>query len=186
MKRILVTGGAGFVGAPLSRTLRERGYGVLIYDNFFNGRRESVEGLDVVEGDIRERDLLRKTLEEWRPDMVCHLAAIHFIPYCNAHPVETIDVNTRGTATLFDLLKDGKTERVISISTAAVYTPSDTPHSEEAPLNPIDIYGISKLHTEQLLALYQRQTGRTAINVRLFNIYGPGETNPHVIPDILK
>lgn len=186
MKRILVTGGAGFVGAPLSRALKKRGHGVLVYDNFFNGKRENVEGLDVVEGDVRDYDLLQKTLSEWKPAVIFHLAALHFIPYCDAHPVETVEVNTLGTATLLDLLRKQEAERVISISTAAVYSPSDTAHSEDGPVGPLDIYGLSKLQMEGLLKLYHFQTGRSAINVRLFNVYASNDTNPHVLPDILK
>lgn len=185
MSKVFVTGGAGFVGGPLCRKLKRLGHDVLVYDNFFNGRRENVAGLDVVEGDIRDMDALRKTVAGFRPDAVMHLAAIHFIPYCNAHPAEAVDVNTRGTAALLEVLQAAEVPLVIGISTAAVYSPSDHAHSEDDPTVPIDIYGYSKLHAEDLLKLYRRQTGRGAVTVRFFNVYAARDTNPHVLPDIL-
>ena len=185
MSRVFVTGGAGFVGGPLCRTLKAGGHEVIVYDNLFNGRRENVEGFDLVQGDIRDQDLLRRTLDAFAPAAVYHLAAIHFIPYCNAHPAEAVDVNTRGTASLLEVLKADPPERVIAISTAAVYAPSDTAHREEDHPGPIDIYGCSKLFAEGLLELYRRETGRAAVTVRLFNVYGLQDTNPHVLPDIL-
>lgn len=185
MSRIFVTGGAGFVGGPLCRLLKAGGHEVLVYDNLFNGRRENVSGFDLVQGDIRDGALLKSTLEEFAPEAVYHLAAIHFIPYCNAHPAEAVDVNTRGTASLLEALKPRGVGRVIAISTAAVYAPCDTAHREEDAPGPIDIYGYSKLFAEGLLQLYRRETNRAAITVRLFNVYGLADTNPHVLPDIL-
>lgn len=185
MSRIFVTGGAGFVGGPLCRTLKAGGHELLVYDNLFNGRRENIAGLDLVQGDLRDRPLLEETLAAFSPDAVVHLAAIHFIPYCNAHPAEAVDVNTRGTASLLEALRGAPPERVIAVSTAAVYAPADGPHREEDPPGPIDIYGYSKLFAEGLLRLYQREAGRAAVTVRLFNAYGCRDTNPHVLPDIL-
>lgn len=185
MSRIFVTGGAGFVGGPLCRLLKEGGHEVLVYDSLFNGRRENVPGFELVQGDLRDQPLLKDTLAQFAPDAVVHLAAIHFIPYCNAHPAEAVDVNTRGTASLLEVLKSAPPERVIAISTAAVYAPADGPHREADPPGPIDIYGYSKLFAEGLLRLYHRETGRAAVTVRLFNVYGLRDTNPHVLPDIL-
>ena len=185
VSRVFVTGGAGFVGGPLCRALKERGHELLLYDYLFNGRRENVPGFDLVQGDIRDAALLKSTLAGFAPDAVIHLAAIHFIPYCNAHPAEAVDVNTRGTASLLEAAKAAPPERVIAISTAAVYAPADRAHREEDAPGPIDIYGYSKLFAEGLLQLYRRETGRAAIAVRLFNVYGLADTNPHVLPDIL-
>jgi UDP-glucose 4-epimerase len=77
-------------------------------------------------------------------------------------------------------------ESVVVASTAAVYAPSDQAHAEESAIGPTDIYGLTKLWTEQMAGLFSKRTGTPTAVARLFNVYGPGETNPHLIPEILR
>ncbi|MHB8648480.1 MAG: NAD-dependent epimerase/dehydratase family protein, partial [Thermomicrobiales bacterium] len=116
-----------------------------------------------------------------------HLAAIHFIPACNADPRRAIDVNVTGTQTLLDACAAvGSVEAIVIASSAAVYAPSDAPLHEGSALGPVDIYGHTKLWNEQQAALFHRRTGIVVGIARLFNQFGPGETNAHLIPSIIE
>src|SRR5579859_7580923 len=98
MDRVLVTGGAGFIGSHLVESLLDSGADVLVVDDFRLGKREHLEHsgpasrLSMIEGDIRSAADLRP-VADFAPDAVFHMAALHFIPYCNAHPQEALDVN---------------------------------------------------------------------------------------------
>lgn len=191
-RRALVTGGAGFVGHHLIERLLREGCRVVAVDNFSTGVRDHVSpfrshpGFELRQGDITDAAFMERLVALSLPDIIYHLAAIHFIPYCIAHPGQTLHVNVMGTQRLLDAMERARASRFILASTADVYAPSRTPHAESAPLDPLNIYGLSKLFSEQLLALAQRRYPKTRfLTARFFNIYGPGETNPHVLPDIL-
>lgn len=184
---VLITGGAGFVGTTLTSRLLAAGRHVVIYDNFFTTTRPpAAPGLAVVEGDVRDAQRLRSALLEHRPAGVVHLAALHYIPYCDAHPVDTIDVNVVGTQALLEACREASIDRLVFASTAAVYAVSSTPHDEDALIAPQDVYGLSKRFGEEQVATFHRQTGTPCVVARLFNVFGRGETNPHVIPEILR
>jgi len=184
---VLVTGGAGFVGSSLVRRLLDQDYSVTVIDNLLRGSRGNLptdDRLTFVEGDIRSGSDLAAAIA-FKPNYVVHLAAQHFIPYCNEHPGDTIHVNVYGTQNILDAIADSNcVDKLIFASTAAVYAPSDKPHTEDEVMAPIDIYGISKKIGEELVDFFHRQTGISALNARLFNVVGPRETNPHLIPDI--
>jgi UDP-glucose 4-epimerase len=119
------------------------------------------------------------------PDMVIHLAAIHFIPYCNQNPLESSDINIRGTMNILAASKKvPNLKKVLFASTAAVYPISDFAVEETDTLNPMDIYGLSKLTGEQLCEKFYLETKIDTIVCRFFNAFGPNETNPHLIPEI--
>ena len=192
MERILVTGGAGFIGSHLvDLLLATEKASVLVFDNFRLGKREHLEGalstgrLTVLEGDIRSADDLRQ-VADFEPDTVFHLAALHFVPYCKAHPQEAVDVNVLGLDTVIRALRPAPLRRFVFASSAAVYEFGDERWRETSPARPGDIYGISKWMGEHFVAQLHadRPEVRTAVN-RLFNVYGPRETNPHVLPDIM-
>jgi UDP-glucose 4-epimerase len=192
MERILVTGGAGFIGSHLVDSLLDSGKDVLVFDNFSLGRREHLEPdgspgtLTVVEGDIRSSADLRP-VADFAPDTVFHMAALHFIPYCNAHPQEALDVNVLGLDTVIRAVRRSPVQTFVFPSSGAIYGFADDPWPESAPPRPDEIYGISKWIGEQVMTRFHedRPEVRTVI-ARLFNTYGPRETNPHVLPDIMK
>jgi UDP-glucose 4-epimerase len=138
------------------------------------------------EGDIRDAAFVRSAMQSAKPDIVVHLAAIHFIPLCEANPAQTISVNVVGTQTLIDNLPE-TTRRILFASTGDVYAPSETPHRESDQLGSMNVYGLSKSFCESLMALAGKRNPATKfLALRFFNAYGPGETNPHVLPDIFE
>jgi len=135
---------------------------------------------------VTDAVLVRAVVADVRPAVVFHLAAIHFIPYCVAHPSETLLVNVVGTQLLLDALAAVPDARLVFASTADVYAPSDRPHREDDPVATTNVYGASKRFCEDLFAVARRQDpSRRIVAARFFNVFGPGETNPHVLPDIL-
>ena len=191
MDSILITGAAGFVGQHLVERCLADGHRVHAIDNFSVGQRQTLERFDenarfrLWEGDVRDGSFVSYVMREASPSTVYHLAAIHFIPLCESDPKQTLDVNVTGTQVVLATLPSATTRFVLA-STGDVYAPSDAPHREDDPVGSLNIYGVSKQFCEQLLRLAGRRRPETRfIASRFFNIYGPGETNPHVLPDIM-
>jgi UDP-glucose 4-epimerase len=187
-KTVFVTGGAGFIGPHLVQRLLADGNRVVSFDNYATGSARNLpagDELQVVEGDLRDREGLAAALRQAAPDAVMHLAAIHYIPYCNQHPDEAMDVNVGGTFNLLEAAKDVGVSRIVMASSAAVYPIQDHACREDEPTGPTDIYGATKVALEALGQSFAAETGVPVTSARFFNVYGPGETNPHVIPDIL-
>ncbi len=185
--RILITGGAGFIGSALSKHLQELGHTVHVLDNLSFGKRElaGVPDERFHLCDIRDRDATAAVLAKVRPEQVLHLAAVHFIPYCNQHPVEAAEININGTINVLDACEHaGSLRQVFAASTAAVYPIADGAMAEDHATGPMDIYGITKLATEKLVSEFHLRTGIATIVGRFFNAFGPNETNPHLIPEI--
>lgn len=190
MQSILITGGAGFIGSTIIKHFKDLGYDNLyVIDNLSFGKRELVDLPDknFFDVDIRNREQLHTVMNKVKPQKVIHLAAIHFIPYCNKHPFEATDVNVNGTINLLEVLKDQpQLETLFFASTAAVYPIMDGPIAEDQPQSPLDIYGLSKLSGEYIVKDFHQRTGIPTIICRFFNAFGPNETNPHLIPEIQK
>jgi UDP-glucose 4-epimerase len=177
-KKVLVTGGAGFIGSHLTRHLLNEGAKVLVVDNLFVGKEEFIpDGVLFAEIDIRSKKM-ESIVEKFKPDVIIHLAAIHYIPYCNANPEETFDVNVMGTRKLLEVSR--KIDFLFA-SSAAVYPPVEGPLTEDI-CGPIDIYGKTKIIGEDLVRLNCEQ----AIITRFFNVYGQNDMNSHLIPEIIK
>ena len=185
--RTLVTGGAGFIGSVLSRRLIESGAEVGVLDNLSMGRRDLLPptGYHFVQCDVRDRAALKRAIADFKPSRVFHLAAIHYIPFCNAHPEDTTAVNVDGTRNLFDACGEGGVEGVFLASTAAIYPAEGSPFREAMAPGPIDIYGRTKASAEEAAGAFARETSVPTVVGRLFNAFGPNDTNPHLIPDVL-
>jgi UDP-glucose 4-epimerase len=189
IKKVLVTGGAGFIGSALINALQTFGHEIYVIDNLSFGNRMLIKIPDshFFEFDILDRLKLSKVISEISPDWIIHLAAIHFIPYCNQHPVAAAQVNIQGTINVLDAAKNVKNlEKVFFASTAAVYPICDVAVSETHSPAPTDIYGLSKLAGEHLMNEFHLLTTVPTIICRFFNAFGPNETNAHVIPEIQR
>ncbi len=190
MRRAMITGGAGFIGSALVRRLLAEGWAVTVYDKLNPGRRDFLPddpNVELIVADILDEPAFAAALESRKPEIVFHLAAIHYIPYCNAHPQEAMRTNVDGTEAVFRLCKAAGTPRVVFASTAAVYPSATGPlHEVRTPSAPLDIYGFTKWFGEEL-ADWMAKDGDTRFAIaRLFNVYGPRETSPHLIPALLK
>lgn len=187
--KILVTGGAGFIGSAIVPKLQNENHDVFVFDNLSFGNRAFIDVVDnhFFTGDIRDAEAVSKAIQVIMPDIIIHLAAVHFIPYCNEHPFESSDINIRGTLNVLQAAKKVKNlTKIIFASTAAVYPISDFAVAETDEVRPLDIYGLSKLAGEQLMQKFYLETRIDTICCRFFNAFGPNETNPHLIPEIEK
>ncbi|GAA4899230.1 NAD-dependent epimerase/dehydratase family protein [Streptomonospora salina] len=192
-RTVLITGAAGLIGVPVVRTLRARGFRVVAVDD---GSAGTFDRLDEFAGcaefkpealDIRERSQLIELVAAERPWAVVHLAARHFIPDCDDAPADTLAVNVLGTQHLLDACAAHPPQRLVFASTADVYAPSDIPHREDDPVDPQGVYGLSKLFAERLIQDQASRLGTcTAVIARLFNVYGPDDPHPHLLPEVLR
>lgn len=182
LTRVLVTGGAGFIGHHLAHALVRRGVAVTVLDDCSMGRRENVPaGARFVEGDVRDAAAVRDALEG--VDAVLHEAAIVSIRASVAHFVRDADVNLMGTLNLLQQMAGRKIRRAILASSMAVYADSPTaePLSEGARTEPIAPYGAAKLAAERYWLMLGEQSGVPSTALRYFNTYGPNQTfTPYV------
>ena len=192
--RILVTGGAGYIGGTVARLLLAGGVGVTVYDNLSHSKRAAVAtGAEFVEGDVADRPLLEKTLETGRFDGVMHFAALIEAGESMQKPEIYFRNNTAGTLTLLESMVATGHDRLVFSSTAACYgEPVTTPILEDAKLEPTNAYGASKLLVEQMLGWFNRIHGLRYASLRYFNVagamegYGEAhEPESHLIPLVL-
>lgn len=174
--RYLVTGGAGFIGSHIVRTLLEQGVEVRVLDNFSTGRRENLEGLrgrlEVHEGDIRDARTVKDAVSG--VDIIFHEAAFVSVPQSMDEPQVCFDVNITGTSLLFDAARRAGVKRAVVASSAAVYGDSDAmPLVEETPLRPLSPYAVSKRVDEMYAELFTGSFGFDVVALRYFNVYGP-------------
>ena len=138
----------------------------------------------LVQGDIRNKALVEQTIQDFGPEIIIHLAAIHFIPQCEREPLTAVEVNVAGTVNLLAAAPSGC--RFVLASSGAVYRPDQALHAEDTSiLEPSDIYGFTKLQAEQYLRYFTRTKNLAGVAVRLFNVVGSGETNPHLFPEVV-
>jgi len=163
---------------------------VIVYDNFSKGKRELLpknsKNLIVFEGDIIDGKKMKKIMKKYNPGLIYHLVAIHHIPTCEKNPEKTIRVNIEGTQTLLNTIRELNKIRLIFASTGAVYSDIKGCLSEDVPLVPRDVYGITKVACEELLKHHHAKYGLNIFIARLFNTVGKRETNPHVVPAIIR
>jgi len=177
-RRVLVTGGAGFIGSHLVNWLLKQGCEVTALDNLSTGKLENLKeflddsGFKFVKGDLRNRRDVEEAVRD--ADAVFHLAAITSVPYSVKHPNVTMKVNVEGTRKLLEACLRRRVERFIYISSCAVYgEPKYLPIDEKHPTRPISPYAESKLEAERICRDFQEAYGLKTTVLRPFNVYGP-------------
>jgi UDP-glucose 4-epimerase len=195
-QKILITGGAGYIGSHVVKALGEQGYDVLVIDNLSTGHADAVLHGKLIQADLSDTAMLGKALDEFKPAAVMHFAASIEVAESVREPMKYYRNNAANAVSLLAAMGKAGVRHFIFSSTAAVYgTPAVVPISEAAPLAPINPYGRSKAFIEQVLA-DQASTGRiTYIALRYFNAAGAdaggriGESHDpesHLIPLVLK
>jgi len=177
--RILVTGGCGFIGSHLVEHLVTRGAAVWVLDNLQAGTPDNLiavkSQVDLVIGDVRDPDCVKRVVGLSRPAYVFHLAANASVPGSVEDPAYDFETNSAGTFALFDALRGyGRSEKVILASSGAIYgQPQIFPIMEELPWDPISPYGASKVCAETIARMFYRVYGLPVVTARIFNTYGP-------------
>ncbi|HYE45909.1 MAG TPA: UDP-glucose 4-epimerase GalE [Caulobacter sp.] len=170
---VLVTGGAGYIGAHTAKALSEAGYIPVTFDNLSSGFEEAVRWGPLVRGDIRDADALFQTLADYRIQAVIHFAGLIEVGRSSIRPDLFYDVNVGGTASLLAAMRRAGASRLVFSSSAAVYGQSPEPTlREDAPKNPASPYGDTKLAGERMIAAHCKAFGLQAIALRYFNAAG--------------
>ena len=177
--KILVTGGAGYIGGTVAGLLAENGHQAVVFDNLSHGRRDLLPpGVEFVEGELADRPTLEKIFlsakAEGRPfDGVLHFAALIEAGESMLHPEQFFRNNTASTLSLLEAILAHGPRRLVFSSTAAVYgEPEVVPIQEDARLLPTNAYGESKLLVEQMLGWFNRIHGLRSASLRYFNVAG--------------
>jgi UDP-glucose 4-epimerase len=175
-KRIVITGGAGFIGSALARALVARGDDVLVLDNFSSGKRENLKdvstGLAVVEGDILDASVLDRAFAG--ADVVFHEAAIPSVPRSLAAPLASHNANATGTLNVLEAARRCQVRRVVYAGSSSAYgEPPSLPVVESMAPAPLSPYAASKLAGEHYCRVYARVFGVQTVILRYFNVFGP-------------
>jgi len=172
-KRILVTGGAGYIGSHTVKELLARGYETVTLDNLSTGYRELVRGGEFIEADLRDFDAVRRALSKYSVDAVIHFAASCYVGESVREPMKYYENNVLSGLNLLAAMVEQKVRKIIFSSTAAVYgNPIEVPITEDHPQLPINPYGQTKSLFEDILKSHDRIHGLRCISLRYFNAAG--------------
>lgn len=193
-KKWCVTGAAGFLGSHVIEQLIQKDQSVLAIDDLSWGIEKHLEPLSKSKGnrfsktDIRHEQKIEEELNVFRPDYIVHLAALHYIPEAIKNPTLALDINVRGTQSILKAARNCGYHTFFFASTGDVYEKTEADNDElQTPTQPYNIYGLSKLFGEGLVQLERSQYQEKKMVVgRIYNLIGPRETNPHIIPEIIK
>lgn len=193
--RVLVTGGAGYIGSVTCRALADRGHEVMVLDNLSEGHREAVEGLGMAVMDLRDRPRVAEVCRRFRPEGCMHFASLALVGDSMERPLEYFDNNVGGALSLFAGLVGSGCGWVVFSSSAATYgQPEEVPITEDAPTAPVNPYGKSKLCIEGVLEELARAGELRYASLRYFNAAGadPGHDlgedhhpETHIIPNVV-
>jgi nucleoside-diphosphate-sugar epimerase len=174
LSKVLVTGGAGFIGSNLVRELLERGDDVRVLDNFSTGNRRNIDGLDVeiVEGELRSYERVHNAVRG--VETVFHLGALGSVPRSVQDPLTSSAVNIEGTLNVLLAARDEGITRVVFTSSSSIYGASNPlPLKEAMPPDPISPYGVAKLAAERYCVSFSRVYDLETVVLRYFNVFGP-------------
>lgn len=182
-KRVIVTGGAGFIGSHLANELVKRGYHVTILDDLSTGKQENIAALlnstehsnaNFIKGSITDLPLLQKVF--CGADFIFHQAALPSVPRSVKNPLASHEVNMTGTLNVLLAARDSGVKKVVYASSSSVYGDTPTlPKREDMPPNPQSPYAVTKVAGEYYCQVFQEVYGLSAACLRYFNVYGPGQ-----------
>jgi UDP-glucose-4-epimerase GalE len=195
MSRILVTGGAGYIGSHCCKALAEAGFEPVVFDNLSMGHREAVRWGPLIEGDMRDADTLSAAMRELRPEAVLHFAALALVGESAAHPERYYAVNVGGTLNLLEAMRSAGVAHLVFSSTCAIYgEPDGVPITEDMSKRPINPYGATKLACERMMEDFDAAHAMRSVRLRYFNAAGADpaaeigewhDPETHLIPLVL-
>ena len=189
-KKILVTGGAGFIGSEVVSQLIKKNAMVTVLDNFSSGKKQYLpknnKKLKIIKGDITDEKIVKRAVKD--QESVIHLAALPFIPDSFYYPADFFNVNTTGSVNLlWKSIQSNSVDRFIHISTSEVYGSAQfVPMDENHPTAPHSTYAVSKLAGDRVAFTLHKENGFPVVIIRPFNSYGPKYTQPYIIPEIMN
>jgi UDP-glucose 4-epimerase len=183
--RILITGGAGFIGSNLAKRLVREGHEVIVLDNLLRGNkldRETYAHVAFYNGDVRDFELVKRLSKSC--DVIYHFAAVLGVDIVADNPVETMDVEVIGTRNIVQAAEINNVEKILYASTSGIYGHSAIENAlkEEVLVDPRTSYAMAKRYNEIYLASHHEEKGLNAISLRFFNVYGENQDNRMVVP----
>lgn len=190
-KKVLITGGGGFIGSHVAKNLLEKGFSVRLFDLNFDHHellwKELSNGVQVekIRGNILDKEILAKAISGC--DYVIHAAAMLGVKNTELNKLECLNINILGTINVLDACVKEKIKRIIFTSSSEVYGEAiQWPINENSPRSPVSPYGVSKLAGEEYMKAYSQKYGLDFSIIRFFNVYGPGEVAQFVVPRFIK
>lgn len=195
MSRILVCGGAGYIGSHINKMLNQQGYETVVFDNLVYGHKEAVKWGELIIGDLADTDALKELFDRYEFDAVFHFAAYAYVGESVENPEKYYFNNVSNTLNLLHAMKEHGVNKIIFSSTCATYGEAErVPITEDMPQNPINPYGATKLMVERIFKDYNKAYGLNFVVLRYFNAAGAdpdgeiGESHDpetHIIPLVL-
>ena len=184
--RLLITGGAGFIGSNLARAALESGHEVAVLDDLSTGDERNLDGLDLefVRGSLLDDSSLDAGLDG--ADSVIHLGALPSVPRSIKAPLASHAANATGTLLLLERMRAGGVGHIVAASSSSVYGLNPAlPKGEREWVRPMSPYAVSKLASEQYTLAYQQSFGMRSLAFRFFNVYGPGQAAGHAYAAVI-
>ncbi len=184
--KILVTGGAGFVGSNLAEELSKLGNDVVVLDNFFLGTEKNTEGLgvDVIKGDLRDAEAVNKACNG--VDVIFNQAAASSSPMFAKNLREAVAVNVDGFVNILNAAKENGTQRIVYASTSSLYGNTAGKLREDMKITPPNFYSATKLANENLARVFTTECGIETVGLRYMSVYGPREEGKGVFANLVS
>jgi len=189
-RSVLVAGGAGFVGSAMVRELLADGARVVVFDNFLHGTLENLrdirDRIDMISGDVLDCWRLSEAFGEFGIEYVFNCVGDTYVPAAYDVPRRFFSINVEGNLNLLTACKQFDVKRMLYVSSTEVYGEATTDKvSEESLLAPLNTYAVSKTAADRVCFTFHKEHGTPVVIARIFNTYGPRETEPYVIPEII-